>query len=309
MRVLLFVLSVLNVYAELTKCDLSNFDLAKAKVKKNALTNRGIEDHHLSVVDTLRTLPPDFSALEIGTGSGHTLMDIQAKYPHARLVGTNYARNDWYGIQASNSNDLLATARYFNISVWCRAPNEPVLPKIVEIQGVETAEYVKKLNYERFRLIFSLHALNKPETEVMHEVIYNIISLMDKNELLAVLYIADVGFKENGASKKYCGIEPDFKETVLFYRNYKTSEGTIHLWVWVAQTTGTWCSVMVGIARGPLPVRFRMLPSMSTPGMHLQLLGSTHWIHAKVVQWKNNPDILIGSKTALADSVSPAATA
>ena len=61
-------------------------------------TNRSIADHidlhppWLDLLAMLNASRPDFRLLDIGAGSGRALLQLQAMYPAARLVGTNYVQ-------------------------------------------------------------------------------------------------------------------------------------------------------------------------------------------------------------------------
>ena len=160
-------------------------------------TNRSVVHHvdlhppWFDLLTQLNTSRPDFRLMDIGAGSGRTLLELQAMYPHARLVGTNYAgwgrvaspgnSKKTVFVQAESSTDLYRVAIAAGIPLMCAAAATalvPVIPEIILLPSFDSQNF-SLTNYvspETFDWILSVHALNnKLEPDLCHVYMASVV--------------------------------------------------------------------------------------------------------------------------------------
>jgi len=105
-------------------------------------------------------LNPHLRLLEVGAGSGHALLDLQAQFPFCQCYGVNYVGYP-FPQAGSSSEDLLQTAKTFSVPVWCKSNGTPVLPNVTLIPSLADDNFSLG-NFESrfFDAIISIHALN-----------------------------------------------------------------------------------------------------------------------------------------------------
>jgi hypothetical protein len=166
-------------------------------------TSRGFGEHvtmiHPSFLDAwaLFAKRKRMRLLDIGTGSGHALVDIQSRFPDSYLVGTNdlrYEAGKAEVTQALSDADLLASAAAFNVPVHCDCFGRPILPRLAFLDIMSPHFRGGGLFSNRsFHFVTSLLALNGPSKTLEHHYLPRVIGLLAL-EGLAVMHVGDAAF-------------------------------------------------------------------------------------------------------------------
>lgn len=218
-----------------TFSDLPKFDL-------HPYTMRGFADHvrmvhplFFNMTDAMKHARHDFRLLDIGTGSGRTLLDIQQMHPIARLVGTNHLD---YEVgksvsQALKDEDLLAVAKHFNITVFCDAFRRPFLPRI-SFLDVNSPHLNDVFRNSSFDFMISLLALNGPSKTVKHPYLSTLVEKLAPGGV-AILHAGDAMFprdlmNELGNFSAIGSLTATRKNRIISVVMYVKMSPFLHLW-------------------------------------------------------------------------------
>jgi SAM-dependent methyltransferase len=100
------------------------------------------------------------SVLEIGSGSGRALLDLKAMYPSIKAYGTN-AKGCGLSQVDGSAEAYWHVARHFNVTVYCDHRDIPIFPIILETYPIQSENFTKLFESERFDFIFSRHSFNQ----------------------------------------------------------------------------------------------------------------------------------------------------
>jgi hypothetical protein len=140
-----------------------------------------------------------FHLLDIGTGSGRVLLELQYRFPWATMVGTNSLT--YPHSQAMKADDLLSACAVWKIPVHCRLSEDPFWPILPKIRYLDVSSPFFRggtnaaFGRHAFDFVFSSMALNGPSKTIHHPYLPHVVSLMAPGSV-AVLHIGDASFKK-----------------------------------------------------------------------------------------------------------------
>jgi len=149
-------------------CDPSKLPAYEMALNITEYTSRGIKDFESNMapfVDFLKVgkFAKNYTILEIGSGNGRLLMEVQSQLPFAHLWGLNKAGYGWDQLDSSFGDEgqkhLIAVAVHYKIPVICDRLKNPVVPKIKLFDGLQYGRI--PLTKEYFDVVISHHSLNE----------------------------------------------------------------------------------------------------------------------------------------------------
>jgi SAM-dependent methyltransferase len=163
-------------------------------LETHAYTNRSFNHHmymHPPFLNFSHKMEskPFAKVLELGSGSGRALIELQSKFGDSECYGTNYGG---YKLpQARSQFDLLSAVRTYNLTIFCRN-DEPILPKIILTPSIIEFNLTSKFDQKLFDFIISVHALNnKLPWNMSHTYVPDILNLLAPAGL-AILHVGDL---------------------------------------------------------------------------------------------------------------------
>lgn len=291
-------------------CDRSLFpsNWTNQELRTHKFTSRGLELQYVDLLAEGRR-NPRMEFLELGTGLGRLIVELQTAFPLARCTGTNYFDDKLWGRQFPLSRspfDLIAVASHYNISLACDQAGVPRLPSILSLNvGIQNNQFDLYVPHQSYDIVLSLHALNnKFPAKYAHFAILRVLRLMKPTNSFAHLHFSTVE-RESPSYSLLC--VPD-KPQVLWFRTISVRRQTNHVAVFTHKRYA-FCAVFLLWARDFLPAQFKHLSALSERHLKAEeFVGKNtstpsarqlpdHWARIQDVllhleQWTHNSSLL-----------------